>query len=171
MHLSRQNKRFLNAISGVRKSRFPNGKTYFSALRKSRSENVYSVDSDASLFQPLDQKIINFSLLGASGFEAISGTQNVEFSNGKTYFPALRKSRSENVYSVDSDASPFSLWARKSLNLTFQERADLKRFPELKMLSIPMGKLDFPHTGNRVQKTFILSTQMHYFSDFLRERQ
>ena len=39
------------------------------------------------------------------------------------------------------------------------------------MLSIPMGKLDFPHSGNRVQKTFILSTQMHYFSDFLRERQ
>ena len=39
------------------------------------------------------------------------------------------------------------------------------------MLSIPMGKPDFPHSGNRVQKTFILSTQMHYFSDFLRERQ
>ncbi len=34
------------------------------------------------------------------------------------------------------------------------------------MLSFPMGKLAFSHSGNRGQKTFALSTQMHYFLDF-----
>ena len=37
---------------------------------------------------------------------------------------------------------------------------------ELKMLSFPMGKLTSPHSGNRGQETFALSTQMHNFSDF-----
>ena len=34
------------------------------------------------------------------------------------------------------------------------------------MLSFPMGKLAFSHSGNRGQKTFALSTQMHHFLDF-----
>ena len=34
------------------------------------------------------------------------------------------------------------------------------------MSSFPMGKLDFLHCENRVQKTFVLCTQVSYFFDF-----
>ena len=93
---------------------FPMGKLAFSHSGN-RGQKTFALSTQMHHFSIFGPNIIDFCFELAIGFDVNPGAQNVEFSNGEMCFFAFRKSRSENVCPVDSNASPFRLLVRKPL--------------------------------------------------------
>ena len=117
-----ETKQFQNAFLTFHFLNFLNGKTSFSASRESRPENIVKHNRNEVLFCSFIQKALQFHWKTKWIQNTILISHFVDFSNGKTSFPASRKSRSENVVNHNENDDLFSYFTRKVLRFHWKTK-------------------------------------------------